>query len=253
VPPQLTENRIGYVAVQLSERLDEVQLLGFCPALDSSDLPEQLAICADAPNVATADASLSLTQQRFAIANLQPLDTLLDYIPEVVDEVAVPTASKMTVNLSRWLQNTFEASWQTLEDLFSTEAVNPAFSIRSTRHSNEINVDNLAVSISGGKLIDLGMQLAGHPVVLIVTLSSAEPEEEMDIRLRVYPTGSQTYLPAELKLLVLDDSGVPVPDLEATARSADNWIQLEFSGRSQERFSVKVALGDVSITEDFAI
>jgi hypothetical protein len=251
VPPPLTDNRIGYVAVQFSERLDEVQLLGFCPATVSSDLSEQFTSSADAPNV--ANAALSLSQQQFAIANLQPLDDLLDYIPETVDEVVVPTANNISVNLSRWIENTFEAGWQTLEALFSTEALTPAFSIRSTQQLNEINVDNPAISVTAGKLIDLGMQLAGHPVVLIVTLSSAEPEEEMDIRLRVYPTGSQTYLPAELKLLVLDDSGIPVPELEATARSADNWIQLELSGQLGEQFSVKVAFGDVSLTENFVI
>jgi hypothetical protein len=86
-----------------------------------------------------------------------------------------------------------------------------------------------------------------------VTLKAAESDQEMDVRLRVYPTGSDIYLPAGLKLLVLDDSGVSVPDLEATARTADNWIQLEFSGQSQEQFSVKAALGDVSITEHFVI
>lgn len=229
VPPKGTDNRIGCVAVQLSEQLDEVQLLGFVPTVNASELPEQLAI-----------------------ANLQPLDALLDYIPEA-DEVPVPTASKMPVNLSRWFQNTFEVGWQTLEALLSTEAANPAFSVRSVQQSQEIDVENPAVGVSGGKVIDLGMQLAGHPVALIVTLKPAELDEEMDIRLQVYPTGGQIYLPAGLKLLVLDDSGVPVPELEANARSADNWIQLEFSGQPKERFSVKVAFGDISITEDFVI
>ncbi len=41
---------------------------------------------------------------------------------------------------------------------------------------------------------------------------------------------------------------------EAQARSVlDNWIQLEFSGELGEQFSVKVSLGDISITEDFTI
>ncbi|MBD0345551.1 MAG: DUF1822 family protein [Coleofasciculus sp. Co-bin14] len=226
VPPKGTEDRIGCVAVQLSERLDEVQLLGFVPTIAASDLPEQLVI-----------------------ANLQPLDTLLDYIPEV----AVPTANQVSVNLSRWFENTFEAGWQTLEALFSSQALNPAFSVRNAEQSIELDVDNPEASVSGGKLIDLGMQLAGHRVALTVTLKAAESDREMDVRLRVYPTGSQIYLPAGLKLLVLDDSGAAVPDLEATARTADNWIQLEFSGQLQEQFSVKVALGDVSITEHFVI
>lgn len=224
----LTENTIGYVAVGLSERLDKVQLLGFSPALNSSELPQQLAI-----------------------ANLQPLDLLLDYIPEAVEQVVLPTTNNMIVNLSQWLENSFESSWQTLEALFSTEALNPAFSIRTI--PNELNVDNSVISVSRGKRIDLGMQLLGHPVALIITLLLAEPEEERDIRLRIYPMDNQTYLPVGLQMLVLDESGDPMPELEATTRSNDNWIQLEFSGQTQEQFSVKVILGEVSITESFVI
>jgi hypothetical protein len=41
--------------------------------------------------------------------------------------------------------------------------------------------------------------------------------------------------------------------MEAQARSADNYIQLQFSGMPGEHFSVKVALGDASIIEDFVI
>ena len=34
LPPEVTEDRIGYVAVQFNERLNEVQLLGFVRAVD---------------------------------------------------------------------------------------------------------------------------------------------------------------------------------------------------------------------------
>jgi len=37
------------------------------------------------------------------------------------------------------------------------------------------------------------------------------------------------------------------------SRKADNWIQLEFRGELGEGFSVKVALGDASIVENFVI
>ncbi|MCA1991126.1 MAG: DUF1822 family protein [Coleofasciculus sp. S288] len=69
----------------------------------------------------------------------------------------------------------------------------------------------------------------------------------------VCPASEQIYLPLSLQLIVLDESGATIPTLEARATSVDKWIQLEISGRLRERFSVKVALGDVSITEDFVI
>ena len=50
---------------------------------------------------------------------------------------------------------------------------------------------------------------------------------------------------------MLDESGAIF--LEAKARRADNYIQLQFSGSVGERFSVKVALGEVSMTENFVI
>jgi len=224
LPLEAREDRIGYVAVQFGNRLDEVQLVGFVRAVDIPDASEQILI-----------------------ADLQPLDTLLDCIPVVRPVLEI---SKMQANLTCWLQNNFEAGWQAVEALLNTEAPNPAFSIRSADQFREIDVDNSVVSVSAGKLIDLGMQLAGHPVALIVRIAPSS-DEEVDIRLRVYPVGGQIYLPLGLQLIVLDESGATC--LEAQARSDDNWIQLKFSGEPEEQFSVKVALGNVSITEDFVI
>lgn len=171
---------------------------------------------------------------------------------QVLDVGVVPESQRIT-NLSQWIEGIVEASWQTVEALFKTKEVNPAFSIRAAEQSRENEVNNSADGIRRGKLIDLGIKLAGNPVALVVTLMPAEANEEIDIRLRVYPTGKQIYLPLGLQLIVLDDSGATVPELTAEARSADDCIQLEFSGKPGERFSVKVALGDVSITENFLI
>ena len=226
LPPEVNQDRIGYVAVLFSERLDEVQLLGFVRH-DTSNVLEQILI-----------------------ADIQPIDALLDYIPaKIVDQVVVSTANKMPVNLSRWLRSTFEAGWQTVEALFNTEVLNPAFSVRSIAQLKDAS-DNPAVGVSRGKLINLGMQLATYPVALLITLVPAE-NEEVDIRLRVYPTGQQIYLPPSLRLIVLDESRST--GLEAEARSTDNWMQLELSGQVGEHFSIQLTLGDISITEDFVI
>jgi hypothetical protein len=173
---------------------------------------------------------------------------------EVLDVGVVPesqpnTTSQVPIKLSDWFQNIFEAGWQTVEELFSTQAGNPAFSARSVRENNANNPPEKGVN--RGKLIDLGIQVAGNPVALIVTLTPAEADKEFDVCLRVYPADGQIYLPPNLQLVVLDETGATC--LKTKARSADNWIQLEFSGQAGERFSVKVALGDVNITEDFLI
>jgi len=54
-----------------------------------------------------------------------------------------------------------------------------------------------------------------------------------------------------VQLLILDESKAIF--LEAEARTADNYIQLEFSGEPGERFSIKVALGDATQEENFVI
>lgn len=170
----------------------------------------------------------------------------------VIDVGIVPESQRVT-SLSQWFKGIVEVGWQTLEALFNTQAANPAFSIRTTEQSRANDVNNPAHGIRRGKLIDLGIELAGNPVALVVTLTQVEASEEIDIRLRVYPTGQQNYLPPGLQLIVLDESGDSLPEFKAEARNADDWIQREFSGEPGERFSVTVALGDDSITENFVI
>jgi hypothetical protein len=111
-----------------------------------------------------------------------------------------------------------------------------------------IDPDNPAAGMRRGKLIDLG-QPAGEPVALTVAL--IQKAVMVYILLRVYPTGDKVYLPAQLQLILLDESGKSV--LEVTARRADACIQLILSGNSGERFAVRVALGDAGVTEYFLI
>jgi hypothetical protein len=111
-----------------------------------------------------------------------------------------------------------------------------------------IDPSNPAAGVDRGRLIDLGMEVAGHPVALIIKIRR-ESDEEVGVFLRVSPTGGQTYLPPNLELIVLNESG-EVFD-QAQARSADNRIQLEFSVEVRDRFRVKIALGETSHTEEF--
>jgi hypothetical protein len=73
----------------------------------------------------------------------------------------------------------------------------------------------------------------------------------VDIRLRLYPGSDAIHLPANLQLIVLDESGTAC--MEAMARSTDDWMQLEFSCQHEEKFSVSVKLGEISITEEFVV
>lgn len=230
LPPEVTGDRIGYVAVQFDEDLNEVELLGFANANDVAN-----------------------SLERISIADLQSLDILLDYIPansnQSLDAISVFTASKKQVNLRSWLEDIFEAGWQTV-DALSSMALIPALSVRSIEVSRKSDREHEDATTSGGKLIDLGMQVVDRAVALIIRLEPVA-DAEVDIRLRVYPTSGQNYLPLGLQLILLDEVGTTC--LIATARNADNCLQMQFSGNTGEQFSVKLVLGEFSTEEYFII
>lgn len=230
IPPEVWEDRIGYVVVEFDQLLREAKVLGF---------------------IQTA------ATEYISINELQPLENLCDRLNQLTQPVGVieqsppdVTCNKNVINLSQWLENIFDTSWQTMEALLGSTQTNLAFSFRRNDNAQETSSQHLESRIRRAKLIDLGLQLAGHSVALIVELRQASPQKT-DILIQVHPTGSQTYLQPLLQLIVFDESTEIF--LEAQARSADNYIQLQFSGEPTERFSVKVALGDVSITENFVI
>jgi len=221
VPPEVTSERIGYIVVEINRSLKQATLLGF---------------------TSTAETELPLNQ-------LRSLAELPEYLNQIQQAAKSTSNGKILVNLSQWFDNIFETGWQRIEALLSTKATDLAFSSRSTEELQKSYTENSAVSVCGGKLIDLGLQLADRQVALIVKLVP-KSELEVDIRLRVYPAKGQIYLPPSLQLIVWDESGT---SLQTQARSIDNWIQLEFSGELGESFSAKVALGDASVTENFVV
>ena len=199
IPPEVWEQRMGYVAVQLSESLREATLLGFVKKTSKAELP---------------------------LSQLRSLQELPGYLNKI----------RPLVNLSQWFDNVFSASWQAVKALVDTEPTELAFSFRNTP------------IVGRCKAIELGA--LGKAVVVIVTISQ-QSEQNLEISVEVQPPKGQTYLPPNLQLMVLDEEGETV--IDTRSRSDNKTIQLEFGGEPGDRFSVKVALGDVSVTEDFII
>lgn len=220
VPLEVWEDRIGYLAVRLDRELKAGMILGFVPSVTGENLP---------------------------VSQLQPIEELSDRLHQVAQSLA-PAHSlaedNVKVNLSQWFQNTFEAGWQEVEALLNTSQTSLAFRFREAASRKEER------PIRRGKLIDLGIQLAGQSVALILEIKPSEGGTT-HVCLQVHPTGSQTYLPPNLQLAVFDETGSPV--LEANSRRKDNYIQLQLNGEPGECFSVKVTLAQASITEQFMI
>lgn len=183
--------------------------------------------------------------------------TLLGFMPIVAAETipinklrsleALIEQLNPSVQLSQWLQNAFGAGWEAIETLFSPPPEELAFAFRGGTSLSNPSKTPAIVGVRRGKILHL--EKSGERVALLVGLAS-QATATIDISVEIYPTDSQIYLPRDLQLMVLDEEGEAV--MQAQARSTKS-IQLEFSGEPGEHFSVKVALGDVSITELFLI
>lgn len=211
IPSDAWDDRIGYVAVQLDRSLTEATLLGFTQ---------------------TAAAEIP-------VADLIGFDNFLEYLSDIEQPPTANNSSNIpkTVNLKHWIEGIIDETWLTVEQLLNPRQVEMMFSFKN------------AITISRGRPIDLGMQLAGESVALVATLLQSQPDSEVDITMRVHPRGSSNYLPEGLQLTVQDETGETV--LMAESRESDNFIQLQFSAESGESFGITVALGEAKVTEQF--
>ncbi|MEC4812040.1 MAG: DUF1822 family protein [Scytonema sp. PMC 1069.18] len=215
IPPEVWSDRIGYVAVQFDESLEEATLLGFVKVAAEENLP---------------------------ISQLRSLEDLLIHLNQFTKKVKQPT------HLSQWFMNVVDSSWQAIESLLSPQQqAELVLKFRGTEQALTLHPENSISSVEKGKLLDFGHDSKSQPIALLVGLLPVS-KEEVNIGVKVYPTGGQNYLPEELELFILDEAGVAV--MQATARSTKS-IQLNFSSEVGENFSVKIALGDVSFTELF--
>jgi hypothetical protein len=174
------------------------------------------------------------------LSQLQSVDKLLDYLTE--------KEQAEIVNLRQWIGKTITEGWQTIDKLL---------------HPQQIEwMGCRSFSITRGKKIDLGLELNGESVALIVTLapenqSTIKNQDEINILIQVsltkdeYIPGANVYIPEKLKVAVIDDKGDEV--LYTTSRQNDNWIEVEFSAQFGEKFNVDVILVESKITQQFVI
>lgn len=173
-----------------------------------------------------------VTTEEVPLENWRSLDDFLQYASHL----------ESSVKLSEWLNNVIEAGWETAEAVLS-----PPKMVWRRGSANHWRSPVSGRSIERVKRLTL--ERSGEQIALLVRLNP-KIESEMGIGVEVYPTGDHAYLPQDLKLMVLDEEGIAV--MQAEARSTKN-IQLKFSGEMGEGFSIKVALGDTSVTEAFTI
>ena len=117
----------------------------------------------------------------------------------------------------------------------------------------KIDPGNSYGGLKRGKLIDLGVQLEGQKIVLIVAIMP-QSDERVGVWIQLKPANERTKLPPYLKLTILSQGKTR---LEAEARSdiegkgKDKCLQLRFTPPSRTNFQVQVTLDNESFTEYF--
>jgi len=159
-------------------------------------------------------------------------------------EVAFPSDIEERDALVHLMQHTSDESirWKAAEYLWTIAPNYPTSAIR--------------------RVMDLGVQLMGHSIALMVAVLR-KLDGKVAVLLRAYPRcdsvdyrfTSGTQLPPGLRLIGLDENGIPIPGLEAVARSEpqDDYISLYFSAHIGEYFSVQLTLENANITEQFVV
>jgi hypothetical protein len=219
IPPEVWEDRIGYVAVQLEHSLREATVLGFTQK---------------------AAAQIPLNQ-------LQSLDELLGYLSRI-QQPKIAKQALITVKLNQWIQGIFEEGWQALEEMLA-----PSTEYGFARGTKKDRDTSSSYPFGRAKIIDFGLLLNRQTVALVIEFKPTE-NQEVDVRARVRPMGELEYLPPGLRLKVTLNPDTPTEDSqEVTAREKDNWIQLEFDELSGRKFRVEVSLEDAAHAEELVV
>ncbi|MFB2875272.1 DUF1822 family protein [Floridanema aerugineum] len=161
----------------------------------------------------------------------------IDVLSARVEPIPDLSPNEILEQLRQELENLFKVNWQPAELILA----------RSGIRSNEINANAVENSVRRAKEINLG----GEQAAVLAVQMIPESEYEIGICVSVYPSSNAIHLPRGLQIIVLDEFGTPISDLQEQAGSAADSIKIEFEVEPGERFGVRVALGNVSITEDF--
>ncbi|MBD2606492.1 DUF1822 family protein [Scytonema hofmannii FACHB-248] len=173
------------------------------------------------------------------LIQLQSVDNLLDYL--TAKEQAVK------VNIRQWLEGVITEGWLNVEEIFNPRELSFRFATN--------------FSVTRCKKVDLGLQLNGVSVVLIVKLNSKnqdiidvtnQNQDEIDIIIQVHPDREKSVsLPPGLKLAVIDENGQEVDAV--TSRQNDDWVEIALSAELNEEFGVEIILGESKVTQDFVV
>ena len=158
----------------------------------------------------------------------------------------------------QWLNNIFEAGWQSVAEILMRKEPNLAFRYRNAVVRGKIINLTADISEPGSATSDCfqakpnlfrGLSEPAESVALLVAIAPTT-DTETKIKLQVHPAAGADSLPLNLTLKVIDGEGTTV--MEATAGKGNGCMTLEFAADRGECFSVVVKLKELCIAENFA-
>lgn len=139
--------------------------------------------------------------------------------------------------LGQWLQNLFEAGWQTLEEAFQRDA-ELAVNLRQQSTTPESGLTRV-------KTIALDADLQTARLVLSV---AAEPDGRRRIVIQLFPATGTPYLPADLQLSLKTVSDEVIQSVSTSSES--HYLQLRpFKCAPGREFRLHIQISDRTITE----
>lgn len=215
IPEEGQSDRIGYAFVSYDLECRRATIHGFLPQSEMGPIPRE---------------------------RLRSVEFMLQYL----DALTVPRLS-----LTRWLSGLFDPGWVPVESI--TLSQRPAFRalgrppisrLRNATHGGQVRLAKQLV------WPDCDIYPAPSPILLVIEASQIAPLT-MRASVQVHPGYHETHLMSNLILLILDQAGTQM--MKATARTMDNYLQLQFKGTPGEIFQVQVILAEQSIVENFQL
>ena len=220
IPPEVWDDRQGFIFVQFSSSLREAQVLGLVP---------------------------SVTQQRLPLDAIEPLEDLSELLRGVSSTSSAREASLTVVTqLQGWFQD-FQDSWQTVQqslDFFLSSAeLTPSY--RSSAGED----DHLRPELCRSKVITLDDQQGRLDLSVFLGLKTIPPSGT-EVWVKVNSPQSGRSLPTQLRMSILtpDESEVMVAQSNGTEA-----MQFRFSAHSGEQFRLQIGLDNVTWHEDFVL
>jgi hypothetical protein len=260
IPPEIVGNRIGYVVVRLTEDGREGRLLGFIPTvtppvlglgqlqpldalLDRTDTTVALLDWIKGLVGSSWETVQHLTEQRsptLAFRTKQVTGVNVDHLAEVQKLTQQFRASSgLSVSSGTLVEQLVEVIDQAKDEETLWKAVDILWNLEP---------EHAAAGVR--RVMDLGVHMQGQDLALMIGVLQ-RPQERLAMLARVYPLGTQPYIPEGLTMDLVGPKGEVL--LAARARTHDDYMQIKLSAEQGDSFSLRLGLGESVICEHFVI